>query len=179
MERHRMENEPRKKLYEFIRSRRLAVIATTSKDGAPEAALINIAVTQDLEIIFETTTATRKLANLRANSQVAIVIGWEASQTLQCDGFADEPQASELERLKAYYLSVFPEKVSHQDWPGNCYFRIQPSWARLSDYYRPRLIEEYRLAPDQNASARPRSNWRQSILAGVSSPSWRWIKRAD
>ena len=172
-----MEDEVRKKLYEFMQSRRLAVIATAGKDAAPEAALIEIAVTKDLEIIFETTTATRKLPNLRVNPRVAIVIGWEAGQTLQCDGLADEPQTRELERLRAHYLTVFPEKASHQGWPGNCYFRVRPYWARLSDYDQPRRIEEYQLAP--GPSSPHRSNWWQSILAGVSSSSSRRPKRAD
>lgn len=174
-----MEDEVRKKLYEFMQSRRFAVIATASKDAIPEAALIEIAVTKDLEIIFETTTATRKLPNLRANPRVAIVIGWEASQTLQCDGLVDELQTRELERLRAHYLTVFPEKASHEGWPGNCYFRIRPYWARLSDYDQPRRIEEYQLAPGPDRSSSHRSNWWQSILSGVSSSSSRRIKRAD
>jgi hypothetical protein len=174
-----MEVEAKKKLYEFMQSRRLAVVATTGKDAIPEAALIEIAVTKDLEIIFETTTATRKLPNLRANPHVAIVIGWESNQTLQCDGLADEPQTRELERLRAHYLAVFPEKASHQGWPGNCYFRVRPYWARLSDYDQPRRIEEYELAPGPNLSSPHRSNWWQSILADVSSSSSRRNKRAD
>ena len=50
-----------RKFHAFIHARSLAVIATTGPDGKPEAALINIAVTPELEIIFETTDA-------RANS---------------------------------------------------------------------------------------------------------------
>lgn len=133
----------KRKLYEFIQARPQAVIATASRKGKPEAALIDIAVTSDLEIIFETTSATRKFANLESNPVVSFVIGWQGDETLQYDGIVDEPSGPTLERIRNQYLSRFPEKLSHQYWPGNGYFRARPSWIRFSSYYAPRKIREY------------------------------------
>lgn len=143
-------------LYDFMRRKRCAIIATANEWGVPEAALIDIAVTTDLEILFETTAETRKYHNLQARSQVALVIGWEDNQTLQCDGIADEPTGAAADPLIAHYLSAFPEKLSHRNWPGNHYFRVRPNWIRFSDYNSPRMVEEYRFPlPDGRKSPAP------------------------
>lgn len=130
-------------LYDFIRARSQAVIATSGEEGIPEAALVDIAATPELEIIFETTSATRKFVNLAGNPKVALVIGWGGNETLQYDGICDRPEGRLLEQIKGHYLSVFPEKASHQHWPDNYYFRVKPAWMRFSDYYPPRKIREY------------------------------------
>jgi uncharacterized protein YhbP (UPF0306 family) len=158
-----MNSEITQKLYEFIRARPLAVIATADKAGKPEAALINIAVTPDLEIVFETTSATRKFANLENNSEIALVVGWEGEQTLQYDGIVDQPEGVALDRLRSLYISRFPEKDSHQYWPGNSYFRVRPFWIRFSDYDPPRRIEEYRFPVPQVAVSPTHSLW-QTLL---------------
>jgi len=132
-------------LLAFLRRHKSAVIATASRDGMPEAALMDIAVTPELEIIFETTTATRKFPNLKDNPYGAMVISWEENRTLQCDGDVDEPEGAAHDRIKEFYLSVFPEKASHEFWPGNAYFRLRPNWFRLSDYNSPRQIQELAL----------------------------------
>jgi Pyridoxamine 5'-phosphate oxidase len=157
----------KKKLYDFMRARRLAVIATADGEARPEAALIDFAVTEALEIVFETTTATRKIANLRHNPRVALVIGWDGDQTLQYDGLAEEPGGQALERIRACYLSVFPEKTSHQNWPGNCYFLLRPLWIRFSNYYSPRTVEEYDMSDGR--AGRPSSsgrNWLSFLKPG-------------
>lgn len=136
----------KRKLYQFMRARQLAVIATADGDAKPEAALVDFAVTEDLEVIFETTTATRKIANLRLNPRAALVVGWDNDETLQVDGLVLEPEGQALERVRACYLSTFPDKASHQNWPGNCYFLVRPLWIRFSNYYSPRTVEEYDLS---------------------------------
>ncbi len=144
-------------IFEFMRSCRQGVIATAGFDGKPEAALLDIAVTPELEIIFETTDATRKIRNLRNNSQVSFVIGWRNNQSLQYDGAVDEPSGHALERITQQYFSIFPEKLSHRDWPGNHYFRVRPSWIRISDYNSPRTVEEHHFAlAEENRGAMSR-----------------------
>ena len=131
------------KLHHFMKERRLGVIATSGEGNRPEAALMSIAVTPNLEIIFETTAATRKSANLARNPRVSFVIGWQGDRTLQYDGLVDRPQGAEFDRIKAFFLSVFPQKTSDEFWPGNDYFRVRPRWIRFSDYNIPRKIEEF------------------------------------
>jgi hypothetical protein len=142
-------------LHAFLRRHQCAVIATASRDGRPEAALMDIAVTPELEIIFETTTATRKFPNLKHNPYGSMVIGWDDNRTLQCDGHVDEPEGAAHDRVRDFYLSVFPEKASHEFWPGNTYFRLRPNWFRLSDYNSPRQIQELALPSPRQ----PRPPW--------------------
>lgn len=143
----------------FVKGRRLGVIATASNDGMPEAALINIAVTDDLEIVFETTSATRKFVNLTRNPRVCLVIGWDNDQTLQVDGLVDAPEGREYDRLKAFYLATFVRKASHEYWPGNDYYRVRIRWARLSNYNMPRKVEEFSFPIDETLYDLKRSWW--------------------
>jgi hypothetical protein len=131
-----------KALYDFIAAQNFAVVATNSAKGAPEAALVGIAVTPELEIIFETTEATRKCANLRRDPRASFVIGWGDERTLQYEGVADEPKTGELERIKDVFFAAHPDLRAHEQWPGLTYFRVKPRWIRFSSYYRPRLVEE-------------------------------------
>jgi len=133
-------------LRDFMSRHRLAVIATASGDGQPEAALINIAVTPELDIIFETTSATRKFPNLEMNPRVSLVIGWQGDKTLQLDGMVEELESTAYEKLTPTFFSAFPEKSSHEYWPGNLYFRVRPYWFRLSAYGVSPKVEELQIA---------------------------------
>lgn len=132
----------KQELYDFIKARSLAVLATVSGDGAPEAALVGIAVTPDLELIFDTLDATRKFPNLMRDPRIAFVIGWDGEETLQYEGVADQPEGEELERLKDIYFAAIPDGRDRQDWPGLTYVRVKPRWVRFSSYYRPRRVDE-------------------------------------
>jgi hypothetical protein len=132
--------------YEFVVQHKLAVVASVSEGGIPEAALIEIAVTPTLELIFDTLDTTRKCINLRRNPNIAVVVGWSGGETLQLDGLADEPANAEREQIKSTYFAQCPGGLSREGWPGLTYFRIRPHWLRLSNYARPRRIDELRLA---------------------------------
>ncbi len=67
----------RPELVTFIRQRGLAVVATRGPDGAPQAALVGVAATDQAEIIFDTSAASRKCRNIQARPEVAVVIGWD------------------------------------------------------------------------------------------------------
>jgi PPOX class probable F420-dependent enzyme len=129
-------------LVAFARRHRLCVVSTVAGNGTPEAALVNFAVTDDLELVFYTLQDTRKAVNLRRHPRVAIVIGWENDTTLQYEGTADEPGGSELERLKALYAAARPDAGAQMQWPGLTYFRVRPKWVRLGNYGRPWSVEE-------------------------------------
>lgn len=147
-----MEETVRIRFYDFIRASGQGVVATVAPGGAPEAALMDLAVMPDLTLVFETTNQTRKFANLAANPRIAVVVGWEGGETLQLDGVAEQVEGRALEEARAFYLKIFPDKLSHQNWPGNFYFRVTPVWVRFSNYDPPRKIEEYSLlAQDQEA----------------------------
>ena len=121
----------------FLRAHKLATQATASADGAPQAAVVGYAVTDRLELVFDTLASTRKARNLRENPRLAFVVGGLKAgdeRTVQYEGVADEPTGVELERLKTAYYAVFPDGPSRLSWPGLIYVRVRPTWIRYSDY---------------------------------------------
>jgi nitroimidazol reductase NimA-like FMN-containing flavoprotein (pyridoxamine 5'-phosphate oxidase superfamily) len=63
-------------IYEFMKNERLAVLATV-------AALMGVAVTPQLEIVFDTVKSSRKCPNLKKNPRVALVVGCTTEVTVQ------------------------------------------------------------------------------------------------
>lgn len=130
-------------LFGFMAARRLGVLGSVSPEGEPQSALVGIAVTEELEIVFDTLTTTRKYRNLTADSRACFAIGWEGEQTVQFEGKAFVPEGSELDRYKSVYFARWPDGPVRQSWPGIVYFVVRPRWIRYSDFdRRPPLIEE-------------------------------------
>lgn len=124
----------RANLLAFIREQKWAVEASVSPERTPQAAVIGVALTEAFELVFDTMGDTRKAQNLRANPSIALVIGWDAGQTVQLEGTADEPQGAELVALKQVYFARFPDGLEREAWPGIAYFRVRPRWLRYSDF---------------------------------------------
>jgi hypothetical protein len=125
------------KLLQFMRTHRLAVEASVSPEGAPQCAVVGIALTDAFELVFDTLNTTRKSANLRRNSRIAFVLGGLTEgdeRTVQYEGISDEPSGAELERVKAVYFEAWPDGRSRTSWPGLVYVRVQPIWIRYSDF---------------------------------------------
>jgi pyridoxine/pyridoxamine 5'-phosphate oxidase len=118
----------------FLCKHRLAVVSTVSPDGDPQSAVVGIAVTRDLEIIFDTLSTTRKCQNLRKHPRISAVVGWDQEMTVQLEGVADEPSGADLDALKESYFAVYPDGRDRQTWAGITYFRIKPTWIRYSDF---------------------------------------------
>lgn len=133
-------------LLEFMRTQRFAVEASCAADGAAQAALVGVAVTDAFEIVFDTLDTTRKARNLRASPRAAFVLGgWIAGdeRTVQFEGIADEPTGAELERVKHVYFAVWTDGPSRASWPGLTYFRVRPTWIRFTNFNctPPQVIE--------------------------------------
>lgn len=122
------------RLLEFLRARRLAVVATATSLGEPQAALVGYAVTDELELVFDTSQQSRKVANLMAQPRVAVVVDGEDEATVQYEGIADQPTGRELDRCKRCYFDVYPEGRERERWPDITYVRVSPLWVRFSDY---------------------------------------------
>ena len=139
----------RPELFRFLRRYKLAVIASIgAPSGAPQAAVVGFAVSDDLEIVFDTLESTRKFANLVAEPRVALVIGWDDAITAQLEGVADVPSGSELTRLRDVYFGPHPDGRARLAWPGIQHVRVRPTWARRSDFTSdPPRIEELRGEP--------------------------------
>jgi len=129
-------------LHDFILRQRYAVVSSNGPHGTPQSALVGIAVSESLEIYFDTVDTTRKIKNIRSDSRVSLVIGWQNEQTLQYEGVADEPEGAALADLKAAYFRTWPDGLQRQSWKGIAYCRVRPTWLRFSSYVEPQLIEE-------------------------------------
>lgn len=124
----------REQLVRFVRERGLAVLATRGPDGSPQAALVGIAATDQAEIVFDTSTGSRKFRNIEQHDRVALVIGWEDEVSVQCEGIADVPSGPERARCLAAYFEQYPDGRQRADDPDITHVRIRPEWIRYSDY---------------------------------------------
>jgi hypothetical protein len=133
----------RDELVRFLRRYKLGVQSSISPSGSPQSAVVGVAITDDLEIIFDTLDTTRKCLNLRANPHCALVIGWDDEMTAQLEGVADFPVGTELDRVREVYLGVFPDGHERLTWPGITHVRVRPTWCRFSDFTKdpPHIVE--------------------------------------
>jgi len=131
-------------LYSFMARFRYGIVSSTSSVGNPQSALGGIAVTPDLEIVFDTVKSSRKYSNLIERPACSFVIGgWESEQTLQFEGIAMEPLGDELRRYQQAYFAAWPDGPDRLSWPGIAYFAVRPRWIRFSNFdQNPPLIEE-------------------------------------
>ncbi|WPU95322.1 pyridoxamine 5'-phosphate oxidase family protein [Mucilaginibacter sabulilitoris] len=129
-------------IYNFIKKHSLAVLTTVNKDAAPEAALIGIAVTPNLEIVFDTANISRKYRNMLYNPAVALVIGWDNEITLQYEGMATELNGAD-DLYKNLYFDTFKDaRLRAETLHGIVYFKISPHWVRYCNYNNPTMIKE-------------------------------------
>ncbi|MGC2297456.1 MAG: pyridoxamine 5'-phosphate oxidase family protein [Acidobacteriaceae bacterium] len=129
-------------LYSFMVQHRYGVVSSIGPDSTPQSALVGIATSPELEIIFDTVKSSRKYPNLIARPPCSFVVGWSGEQTVQLEGVAEEPQGPELERCQKIYFTAWPDGPARMAWPGITYFVVRPRWIRYSDFdQRPPLIE--------------------------------------
>ena|SRR5215831_2404787 len=137
----------RGELLQFIRGRSLAVQASVSPSGGPQAAVVGFVVSSRLEIFFDTVESSRKATNLRLEPRIAFVIGGFTNgdeRTVQYEGVADEPTGADLQRLQRLYFRSFPDGRERLSWPDIRYIRTRPRWIRYSDYNQdPPTISEF------------------------------------
>ena len=124
-------------LLAFLRSHHDAVQSSISEQGAVQSALVAVAFSDELEIIFDTVATTRKAINLKTNPHISLVIGgWISGdeRSVQYEGIADFPENDELQRVKNVYFSALPDGIARQSWPGITYVRCKPTWIRYSNF---------------------------------------------
>ena len=134
-------------LYRLIAQFKLGVLDTVASSSTPQSALVGIAVTPELEIVFDTVKSTRKYPNLIASPACCFVIGWSGEQTVQYEGDAEELSGTEAERYRKIYFEAWPDGPARLSWPGIVHFVVRPKWIRYSDFdQNPPLIREFTFA---------------------------------
>lgn len=113
------------RLKELFSSQSLAVLATHG-EGQSYGSLVAFAVTDDLKrLLFATTRATRKYANLMKNPRVAMVMDSRSNKesdfhqaiAVTATGRVKEAVGSEKDRLTRLYLSKHPHLVDFVSSP--------------------------------------------------------------
>jgi heme iron utilization protein len=95
-------------------SQKLSVLATQG-DGSPYGSLVAFAATADLKtLLFATTRATRKYANLLTHADVAMVIDTRTNQTSDFSDAAAVTVLGKVEEVSAHeqqeFLNIYLEK---------------------------------------------------------------------
>jgi pyridoxine/pyridoxamine 5'-phosphate oxidase len=133
-------------LLAYMRGHTLAVVSTIGPDGGPQAALVGVAVSDDLGIVFDTVTTSRKHANLLRDARASVTFSGPGEQTLQYQGAA-LPVSTTSQADAAWrelYYRAWPECRDHLAWPTLAYWRLEARWLRFSDYDRGPLTFERR-----------------------------------
>jgi pyridoxine/pyridoxamine 5'-phosphate oxidase len=131
------------KLYNFVKQHKLAVISTVTADGKPGSAVVGIAVSEELEIVFDTLKTSRKYKNILHNPNLALVIGWDNETTVQYEGVATELASAEDDYYRETYYVAYPDgRERAATWVGLVHFKVTPKWLRYSDFNEPVVIEE-------------------------------------
>ena len=117
----------------LLESQRLAVLSTQNH-GQPYCNLIAIAATDDLKyLLFATTRATRKYANLMADSRVAVLVDnrqndpadFTEAAALTALGTAWELQGVERQQFLTVYLEKHPYLEAFAASPTCALFRVR------------------------------------------------------
>ena len=74
---------------------KLGVLGTIGPDKRPQSSLVGIAVTSQLEVVFDTVKSSRKYGNLIALPSCSFAVGWDGEQTVQYEGEAEELAGSD------------------------------------------------------------------------------------
>lgn len=131
-------------IHAFMAQHRYGVLSSIGLDGSPQSALVGIAVTPELEVVFDTVRSSRKYPNLIARTFCSFVVGgWDSERTVQFEGIAVEPIGAELGRYQQAYFAVWPDGPSRLSWPGLTHFAVRPRWLRYSDFEQrpPQIVE--------------------------------------
>jgi len=131
----------KEELWQWMDSHKLAVLATASREGVPEAALMGIALSPQFDVVFDTVRTSRKYPNLKANPRVAFVIGTTSEVTVQYEGEAEELSGERLELFQKVYFAKWPDGPERMSWPNMTYFAVHPKWIRYSNFDTREFVE--------------------------------------
>ncbi|TFV99878.1 pyridoxamine 5'-phosphate oxidase family protein [Leifsonia flava] len=121
---------------DYVRERGDAVVSTVGPEGAPQSAYLSITATESGELVFNARGGSRKIANLRRDPRIAVVIGGADKTTVQAQGRAEvlEPGSAEAARCAEAYGRAFPwfaESLAKSEFE---LVRVDLDWARYGDY---------------------------------------------
>ena len=123
----------------LLKESKLCVLATASKDGKPEAAVIEYAADENDGIYFETFPDYRKYPNLINNPRASIVITKEPN-TIQMDGVVEEQKDKCTQDAKRHLIAKHGKGSGFYNDPNIRFFKFTQTWIRIliSDKWPPK-----------------------------------------
>lgn len=137
----------KEKVRELFETQKLAVLST-QREGQPYTTLVAFAASSDLEnLYFATTRATRKYANLSADSRVAMLLDNRSNEVadfrwamaVTAVGRAEEVGDQERDAVMDIYLSKHPHLRDFVKSPTCAMLRV-----RVRTYYVVNRFQEVR-----------------------------------
>jgi len=128
----------------FMRAQPWAVEASVTPQGAPQAAVVGIAITDRWELLFDTVTAVAQASKPGRESprRVRDRLGTRADRAIR--RHCELPTEAELPGVQAYYFDRFPDGPTRQSWPGLVYWRVRPHLDPLQQsHVNPPIIQEW------------------------------------
>ena len=125
-----METFSRADLVDFVRRCSRGVVATLGGGDGPEAALVDVAVTDVGELVFDSRSEARKIAHIAADPRVALVIGF-GDESLQVEGLAEVVTGAARLEYGRQYEAWFPRARALVD--GFSVVVVTPQWCRFYD----------------------------------------------
>lgn len=116
---------------DFVRAHRYGVVATVDRRGDPEAAVVDLVITDAGVLLFASKKSARKVRNLASNDRVAMVVGAEPV-SLQIEGSAELLVGAEREGPAADYQEHLPHRPLLTD--DYALHRVQPDFVRYNEY---------------------------------------------
>jgi pyridoxamine 5'-phosphate oxidase-like protein len=124
----------RAELVAFVRRRGVAVVATRGRSGTAQGAPVGIAITDEAEIIFDTSVHARRYHDIVAFPQVGIEVRGD-DVTVQSEGAADVLTGADRDRCLRAYFQQYPERRERAHDPDVAYIRVRLRRLRLSDFH--------------------------------------------
>lgn len=124
----------------FVRVCGSGVVASIGADGSPQAAYVGLTATDDGVLVFDATSESRKIANIRERPQVALAVTG-AETSVQLEGRARIAHDEERWRLGEVYTERFPSSRALD--AGFELVAVDVHWVRVYDAaeHPPRTIE--------------------------------------
>lgn len=126
----------RQKIDSLLKDNIYAIVSTVNQAGHPESALVGMSHTPSGEIVFATNENTRKIENLKLNSNIALVVGSGVDKmiSVQIEGVARIIPALEAADYADIHYKKIPSAKKHQNIAGECFVVVTPIWARYTDF---------------------------------------------
>ncbi|HEY4489072.1 MAG TPA: pyridoxamine 5'-phosphate oxidase family protein [Candidatus Paceibacterota bacterium] len=126
----------------YLKTNELGALATMSPEGKPRVRQLYYACTDDFSLYFLSLANTRKVADMRTNTEAAFVVtGPNKRRALQIEGVFEEitDTATFGPIITSLTAHLYPEgelaaPIAHLDNAKPVCFKLKPTWVRYADF---------------------------------------------